>query len=223
MACDARYAEVYDFAGMMCKASYLHGFDDSGGAGNLMLTDISAPSLSFIDYGVRANEGQQLYNLTAATNGPITAVTDTTITAIGVTWDDADEYVMVTLNAHQIDSVELNLDLAANDIHIARAASGACDCTLSAHGEQFLKRLNIIIAAAFYGCTCGKPAVITGELREQYMTWAQTQLDMIRDGRLEVCQGETGSDFPAITWAERSLTRFNVEEILRNEILRRGT
>ena len=221
MSCDARYATAYDFAGMMCKGSYLHGHDDSGGAANVMLTDNSAPNLSFVTFGVRAGVGQVLYNLTAVTSGPITAVTDTTITATGVTWDDDDEYVMVTLDAHQIDSVELNLDLAANDIHVALAASGACDCTPSAWGLQFLNRLNIIIAAAFYGCTCGKPAVIAGELREQYMTWSQTQLDMLRDGRLEVCQGETGSDFPALAWAERTLTRFSTEEILRNEILRR--
>ena len=221
MACTGRYAEAWEFAAHMCSGSYLRGVDNSGGVGNAALADTSTPSLSFQTFGVRAGVGQRLYNLTKVTYGPVTAVTDNTITATGVTWDNGNEYVIVTLDTHQRTTIELNLDLAANDIHVALAASGACDCTPSAHGLQYLKRLNIIIAAAFYGCKCGQPAVIVGDARTQYMEWAQLQLDMLRDGRLEICEGETGAEFPALAWSERSLTSFNVEQILRNEILRR--
>jgi hypothetical protein len=220
VGCTGRYAEAYEFAGHLCKESYLAGVDNSGGAGNLFLTDTSTPGIDFKTKGVDPTEGQLLYNTTQGTNGPVTAVTANTITATGVTWDDGDAYIIATLDAQQRASIELNLDLAANDIHVALAASGACDCSLSTYGAQFLRRLNIIIAAAFYSCSCGKPQQASAENRDRWMEWAQTQLDMLRDQRLEVCAGATGADFPAIATAEQAWNEFAAAKIILNDMLR---
>lgn len=221
MGCTGRYAAAHDFAGHLCKESYLTGADNSGAIGNAFLTDTSAPGIDFRHRGVNATEGQILYNTTKGTSGPVTAVTANTITAAGVTWDNGDAYLIATLDAQQRAVVELNLNLAATDINAALAASGACDCPFSSHGAEFLKRLNVIIAAAFYGCSCGRPAQASAENRARWQEWAQLQLEMLRDGRLEMCAGETGADFPALGWAEQAWNEFAAAGIVLNDMARR--
>ena len=219
MPCSGRYAEAWQFASWFCVEALLSNVDDSGGAGNLFLTD---SQVNFLEGGVQANVGMILYNTTQGTHGQVTAVTIHTVTATGVTWDDGDAYRIVALEAQQRASIEANLNIAATQIHAALAASGACDCTFAAWANDWLAFLNCVIAAAFYSCTCGRPAVaaMSDDTRNSYREWAQAQLEALRDGRFEVCDGETGSEYPFLGWAEQGTTAFARARIVLNDILR---
>ena len=215
MACTGRYAEAWQFASFFCTGVILNGVDDSGGAGNAFLTDTTINFLAPANE-VEANVGMVLYNTTAGTSGPVTAVTTNTVTATGVTWDNGDAYRIVLIDAIERSTIELYLDVAAADLHAALAASGACDCTLASWAVGFLAKLNIIDAASYYQCKCGQPAM-TDELRGRYLDWCSEQLAAIRDGRLELCDGETGSEFPAVGWAQQGYTDWATAEIIYNE------
>lgn len=214
MACNGPWAASWQFAAFFCISSLRTGTDDSGGAANAALSDSTA---DFDD--VQANAGMILYNLTQDTSGPVTAVTPTTLMATGVTWDDGDSYRIVAIGAEEISTIGHYLGIAASDLHVAMAQTGMCDCTLASWSTGYLEKLNIIDAAAYYQCPCGQPNM-TDELRGRYLEWCTQQLSLIREGKLELCHGETGADFPAIAWAEQSLTAFNTAEIIFNAELR---
>jgi hypothetical protein len=218
MACNGRYSEAWQFAAFWCTEGILMGVDNSGGAGNAMLTD---SLVNFELLGVEANQGMVLYNTTANTSGPVTAVTVTTLTATGVTWDDGDAYRIVPLGMQERSTIEHYLNIAASDIHAALAASGACDCTLASWATGYLEKLNIIDAAAYYQCPCGQPSM-TDDQRRAYLEWASEQLTLIRTGQLELCHGATGADFPAVGWAEQGWTDFATAQIIMNTDLRSG-
>ncbi len=218
MACDSRYSESWEFASFWCISSILRGADDSGGGPNAALQDTTA---DFVGHGIIANVGMVLYNTTTSLSGPVTAVSANAMTATGVVWTDGDAYRIVAIDAAEISTIEHYLDIAASDIHFALAASGACDCTLASWAAAGLSKLNIIDAAAYYQCPCGQPS-ITPEQRAAYLEWVTGQLSLLREGKLEVCQGATGADFPAIGWAEQSLTVFTTAEIIYNATLREG-
>ncbi len=107
------------------------------------------------------------------------------------------------------------LEITASDIHAALAASGACDCTLASWATVFLKKLNIIDAAVLYVNSCIQ---LTDEQRKMFLDWISTQLSNIRNGTLELCSGETGSEYPAIGWAEQSVTEFAAAQIVLNDM-----
>lgn len=216
--CGGAYAYAWEFASFWCTSSLLKRKDDSGVNAKAYLQDSQT---DFLQAGVQANVGMVLYNLTDGSSGPVTAVDQHTLTATltGGTdnrWDNNDEYRIVLIDAHEIATIANVLEMTAGDIHIALAASGACACTLSTAGKHLVKKLNIIEAAAFYQCQCARP-VISEEVRGRYLEWADRQLENIRVGRLELCSGSTGSEFPAIDWAEQSSTDFAGAEILWNE------
>ena len=212
MACDSRYAQAWQFTTFFCPATILKGQDRSGGIANPSLLDTQA---DFVAGAIHANKGYALYNLTTGLSGPVTAVTQTTLTATGVTWTDGDLYRIAALSGVEIAALESALDIAASDLHAALAAANACSCTFSTWAEAYLAKLNIIDAAVFYNCTCGNTR-LSDDLKTQYMTWVQTQLDLIRTGNIELCSGETGADFPAIDWAEQAVTAFAAAEIYVN-------
>lgn len=114
--------------------------------------------------------------------------------------------------------VELFLDLAASDIHAALASSGACDCTLASWAAAYLKKLNIIDAAVIQNCPCGR--VFTDEQKATFIQWLEDQYNLLRNGKIEVCESATGSEYPAFGWAEVGWTDFSVEDIIRNEAQR---
>ena len=220
MPCTGRYAEAWQFAAFFCVEALVTGVDNSGGAANLFLTDTQVTD--FRTLGVTANAGMVLYNTTQNTSGSVTAVTATTVTATGVTWNDGDVYRIVAIDARQRGEIEHNLNMAAGDIHVALSSAGACSCTFATWSENYLSRLNIVIAAAFYSCTCGRPATqaMSDDTRARYQEWAQLQLDMIADGRREMCAGETGSDYPYVGYAEQGWTEAAQVQIIANDILR---
>jgi len=114
--------------------------------------------------------------------------------------------------------LETILDITATDVMVAMAASGACDCALASWAPTYLKKLNIVDAAVMYMNPCGPQ--FNDDQRRLFMDWINAQLEAIRTGKLELCAGETGSEFPAIDWAEHGVTEFNQTRIIVNDILK---
>jgi len=117
------------------------------------------------------------------------------------------------LGAAEEATIEVYLDLTASDIHAAMAQSGMCDCTLASWAANYLNKLNVIEAAAFYQCVCANPR-LTDEMRMKLIDWASVQLDNIRTMTVDLCAGATGSDFPAIGIAQMSVTDMAAARII---------
>jgi len=173
----------------------------------------------FVTQGVRANVGMRLYNVTLGTYGPVTAVTTTTITATGVIWNTGNVYRMVLLDNAERATIENYLDITATDIHMVLASTGACDCTLASWAAQLLAKLNIVEAGVMHQCPCGRPD-LTIEERRMYMEFFNNQMELLRTGKLDVCEGATGADFPSLDWAEQAINEFSAARIVENDILR---
>jgi hypothetical protein len=117
-------------------------------------------------------------------------------------------------NAGEVATVNAYLDLAASDIHVALAAVGACDCTLEGWASEYLKKLNVIDAAVIQNCPCGNR--IPDERKATLSEWLERQYELIRSGKTPLCQGDSGSDFPAFGTAEYSFTSWNAAQIAYN-------
>jgi len=139
--------------------------------------------------------------------------------------DFADFWCLATtLTAEEEAAIDVFLALAAADIHAALAASGACDCTLASWATPFLKKLNVIDAAVIHNCPCGSASNRWSDaVKMGMLTWISTQLDHLRTGALEVCDGETGIDFPYVDTIERNLTPWNEAQIILNRLMREGS
>jgi hypothetical protein len=107
--------------------------------------------------------------------------------------------------------IEAKLDMAASDIHAALASVGACGCTLETWAVTYLKKLNVIDAAVIQQCPCGN---MPDEQKQMWLDWLQNQFEGIRSGKIVVCQGETGSDYPAFASAELNYTEWSEAEII---------
>lgn len=218
MTCtDSSIASPWEYAAFWCKASIRYGVDNGGGVlpGNAFLTDSSA---DFQALGVEANVGMILYNLTRNTSGIITDVTQTTITATGVLWVNGDRYRVVTMTGDESSQIQLYLDITAPDVYAALASVDACDCTWTAWGTELVKKLNIIEAGVFHTCPCAQPK-LSDEQRTAYMEFVNAQIQKLITGEIDICGG-TGSNFPALDWAEVSGTDFAAANIITNDILR---
>lgn len=120
------------------------------------------------------------------------------------------------------DEAEVNriLRLAASNIHAARAAQGACDCTLAPWATDYLVELNCIVALVTYNCNCSSIKTLSAEDRAIWADWARAQLEDIRTGRIELCDGQTGIEYPAWGVAQYSFTERNWAKIIVNDMLR---
>lgn len=221
MTCSGRYAEAWEFASFFCNTSLLSRTHD-GSNDAAVLSDSQA---NFQSNGVRANVGMVLYNLTDGSSGVVTALTQTTLTAtlaggVGNDWDTGDIYRIVTIDTEEIARANQYLDITAADVHAALAAQDACDCSLSDWGLGLLKKLNIIDAASFYTCSC--MVSLSTEERAALREWMTAQLELIRMGKVDVCSGATGSEYPYLGIAEIAYTRFSAAQIIANRIARNG-
>lgn len=108
--------------------------------------------------------------------------------------------------------IERALDFAAGDIHAAMASSGQCDCSLAGWATNYLKKLNVLDAAVIYRSPCGD--VLTDDDRKNLSYWINDQLELIRTGKIELCDGYTGKDHPAFASAMQALTSWNIAEII---------
>ena len=130
----------------------------------------------------------------------------------------ADFWCLDDICAEEKETIEHFLDIAAYDIFAALASTGACDCTLASWAGGYLAKLNIIEAAAYYNCPCANPRMST-ERKQMFLDWASGQLEMLANGKLDVCDGHTGSQYPVIGWAQQSVTEFAAAEIIVHDIL----
>lgn len=215
MPCSGRYAEAWQYAAFWCKAQLLTGVHGGAGPADAALRDTT---VNFINAGAVAGTGQILYNVTANTSGPITAVTANTLTATGVTWAANAAYRSAFLTTAERSTLEHYLNITAGDIYAALASVGACSCTFSAWGASYLAQINIILARVFYDCPCS-PDLSDAE-KQLYSQLANDRLALIRSGEIDVCQNATGSKYPAIGWAEQGLTEFSQAEIIVKDIER---
>jgi len=101
------------------------------------------------------------------------------------------------------------------------AAQGMCDCTLAPWAEMFLAKLNIIDAAIYHKCPCARTK-LSDDMRQAFLNWITNELTNIRTGRIELCAGETGAEFPYVSWAQMGTTEFAQVNIIVNDILRNG-
>jgi hypothetical protein len=115
----------------------------------------------------------------------------------------------------EADQVKNYLRRATSTINMARQAQGACDCVLSTASTQYLEDLSIVLAVVYHKCPCARPSLTQAET-QMYLDQVSNELRMIRTGEMELCAGHTGSDFPAIGWAEQSLTDFATANIIVN-------
>ena len=122
----------------------------------------------------------------------------------------------------ETDESEVNrmLELAAANINAARAAQGACDCTLASWATRYLIDLNCVIALVTFNCQCTTVRALSAEDRATWAEWARDQLVQIRSGQIELCDGETGSEFPYTSWADQGTTEFARTQIIANDVLR---
>lgn len=119
-------------------------------------------------------------------------------------------------------SIENLLTLSAARINAARHASDQCDCTLASWAEHYLKELNAIIAVVSYNCPCHHPAITEDRLPAMAQQ-VMEDLVAIRQGKIELCQGETGSEYPDFGIAEVGWTGWAAADIIANANLREDT
>jgi hypothetical protein len=210
--CTGKYAYAWQFSLYFCAGNTLKRVDNGGGVGVAVLTDTQA---NFQNAGIQANKGMILYNLTTGVSGPVIAVTATTLTASSVTWSNGDIYRVTALTGAEIASIDMYLEVTAADISAAMAATGACSCTLQSWAWDWLTKLNIIEAAAFYSCPCGNTR-LTDDQKTNLLTWATAQLEELRNGNIAICSGDTGKTYPAIGWAEINHTAWSELEIIEH-------
>ncbi len=115
-------------------------------------------------------------------------------------------------------AINSELEISASDIHAALHATGACECDLAPWAETFLRKLNIIDAAVTFQNPCGPQ--LSDNQRKMFLDWVTVQLDLIRTGKLELCAGETGMEYPAVGFIEQAVTDFAAAKIIANETAR---
>lgn len=224
MACSAVYALPWQHISFWCMEPVVRGLHEGAGPADVVLSYAAG---DFINRGVKPNVGMVIYNTTAGTDGEITAVTATTITATGVTWNAADIFRLVLANGLELATVDHYLRVAAADINAALGSVGACDCTFaswvlsSGDAIGFLAKLNIIDAATYYNCRCGNPR-FDPATRARWIDWMSAQFDAIITMKIEVCAGHTGSSFPSMGFGQVGITDWQKAQIIWADILRNG-
>ena len=209
--CTGAFSAPWEYVTFWCRNELLTGVHDGAGPADAALADAEA---MFKTNSVRPDCGMILYNLTADTSGEVTAVTEGTLTATGVTWDALDLYRIVPITGKTIVLLEHQLDIVASNIHAALGAVGACDCTLASWALEYLKKLNVIEAAVFNRCPCDR--VLSSDEKAAHLEWINEQLRMIREVEIELCDGHTIKSVPAIGWAEQAVTPFAAARIIDN-------
>jgi len=214
MSCTGRFAEAYDYVRFGClDHDLVVGFDDGGGVAVATLQDLAQ---DFVALGTEV--GMPVKNATTGTLGKVTNVATNVLTT-NITWSDGDEYRLLIMDVELVAIVEEELDRAAGDIHEAMMAANACDCTLSASSRTYLNKLNVIDAAIWHNCPCENPN-LSDERKTQLSMWITERLTAIADGRVELCQGHTGTLWPSFGAAQQVHTVWDAEKIIYDAELR---
>jgi hypothetical protein len=147
----------------------------------------------------------------------------TCVGAYGTVNEYADYWCLDTpLTAEATARIQAALNQTAGRIHVARQSAGACDCTLASGAAEALRQLNFVLAAIFWRCPCGR-VEMTDAIRQSWLMDAQQELASIANGTLELCEGATGSEYPAVGIIEQSWTRWREAEIIASRQQRNAT
>ena len=114
--------------------------------------------------------------------------------------------------------INTQLEITAGAIHAAMAAANQCTCDLAPWAANYLKHLNIILAAATQDCPC---STIRNDDKQSYLTFVNAELEKIRTGQVDVCGG-TGKNYPAYGAVQYNLNVFNAAQIIQDRINRTG-
>lgn len=135
-------------------------------------------------------------------------------------WSTPEDYLdfwcVSISDCEEADQVKNYLRRASSTINMAMQASGMCDCTLTSASTQYLRDLSIVLAVVYHACPCARPK-LTVEEKRMYLEQAREELRQIRTGEIELCDGATGADFPAVGWAQQGWTGWATAEIIYNE------
>jgi hypothetical protein len=123
-----------------------------------------------------------------------------------------------TLDAQSEARINRQLAITAGAIHAAMSASDQCDCDAEDWAENYLKHLNIILAAATQDCPC---STIGNEEKAAYLEFVNAELEKIRTGQVDICGG-TGKDYPAYGAIQYGLNVFNKAQIIQDRLDRQG-
>lgn len=140
------------------------------------------------------------------------------------TADEVAEFIcrMESFNPHDeptVIDVNRYITKVARQINVTLRATAQCDCTFSTDALEYLQQLNIIGASLMIVCHRCQPQ-FTDDERRYWGEWLKDELSYLRSGELDLCDGATAKQYPAMTWAEQSLTDFNIARIVYNDVLR---
>jgi len=211
MACTGSYAHPFDY-GVIFMCETIESGIVTAGAASSDLVDAAK------DFGVLGVEvGAPVYNPTTGIYGYVTVVAGDTITTSTALWTLGDAYQIVYMNAEQVATVQTYLRIGAGDITVALMAVGAQNCSISC-ADAFVRNLNVVLAAVKHACPCERPN-LTENARMQFLQWSTEVLRNIWTGELELCDGETGSNFPAVGIAQQAWTAWRAAEIVLDSLL----
>lgn len=114
--------------------------------------------------------------------------------------------------------ITAQLTITAGAIHAARAASNQCACTLADWAIDYLKHLNIALAAATQDCPCSS---LNTDDKAAYLMFVNAELEKIRKREIDLCGG-TGKDYPAVGAIQYGLNVFNRAQIIQDRLAREG-
>jgi len=115
------------------------------------------------------------------------------------------------------EDVDDYITYGAARINASLAAMGQCDCTFSSWAETLLEELNMIATSLLIYGRCG--VGFTDDQRDFWERWLADQLELIRTGQIDLCQGATGPDYPAYARATSAITTWQQAQIIANDIL----
>jgi len=128
--------------------------------------------------------------------------------------------LICTKSYNLTDEPRLNaqLTITAGAIHAAMGASDQCSCDLADWATNYLKHLNIVLAAATQDCPC---STLSAEDKAAYLAFVNAELDKIRNREIDLCGG-TGKAYPAVGAIQYGLNVFNRAQIIQDRIDRTG-
>ena len=208
------YATAEDFAIFWFTGVVWQGYH-TGGVANPALND---PTIDFVEAGILGGVGHWLWNITQSTDGLITAVSGNTVTGNNSTWDDGDEYQLSKLTTRERSSINMALKKAASDVQAVLHAANQCNCAWGAWATEYVKKLNIIDAVAYYNNACGNPR-FSDDFRLKMLDWVSGELKNITMSIVTLCDGETGANYPAMAFAQQAWTPEAAAQIIFNDAI----
>ena len=120
-----------------------------------------------------------------------------------------------------LEAIERYIVKGAAVINTSLMATAQCDCTFTSYAAAFLEELNIVAAALLIFCPdCSRK--LTNDQKEFYNGWLGEQLALLRTGEIDLCAGATGIHYPAVGWAEQSVTEFSAARLILDAEARSG-